>query len=92
MPQIIKIGPYVVYFWSNENDPLEPVHVHVREGKPAENGTKIWITKKGKCVLANNRSKIPEARLALIMRIIEAESDDIIIAWRKYFGEISYFC
>ena len=25
MPQILKIGPYVVYFWSNEGAPLEPV-------------------------------------------------------------------
>ena len=22
MPQIFKIGPYTIYFWSNENDPL----------------------------------------------------------------------
>lgn len=32
MPQLLKIGPYTVYFWSNENDPLEPVHVHIAEG------------------------------------------------------------
>lgn len=24
MPQIFRIGSYVVYFWMNENDPLEP--------------------------------------------------------------------
>ena len=29
MPQIFRIGPYWVYFWSNESQPLEPVHVHV---------------------------------------------------------------
>lgn len=23
MPQIFRIGAYIVYFWSNENDPLE---------------------------------------------------------------------
>ena len=32
MPQIFKIGPYVIYFWSDENMPLEPIHVHVAEG------------------------------------------------------------
>ena len=37
MPQIFKFGPYYVYFWSNENDPLEPVHVHVCEGRPVAN-------------------------------------------------------
>lgn len=31
MPQVFKIGPYWVYFWANESDPLEPVHVHVSE-------------------------------------------------------------
>jgi len=29
MPQIFRIGSYVIYFWSNENNPIEPVHVHV---------------------------------------------------------------
>ena len=33
MPQIFKYGKYRVYFWVNENDPLEPVHVHVIEGQ-----------------------------------------------------------
>ena len=27
MPQVFKIGSYYVYFWTNENEPLEPVHV-----------------------------------------------------------------
>ena len=29
MPQVFKVGAYLVYFWSDENDPLEPIHVHV---------------------------------------------------------------
>lgn len=28
MLQILRIGPYSIYFWSNEGDPLEPIHVH----------------------------------------------------------------
>ena len=35
MPQVFKIGSYWVYFWTNENDPLEPVHVSCCRGKPA---------------------------------------------------------
>ncbi len=57
MPQVFKIGSYWVYFWTNENDPLEPVHVHVSQGKPAANATKIWITRSGRCLLANNNSR-----------------------------------
>lgn len=52
MPQIFKVGGYWVYFWSNEGTPLEPVHVHISHGAPRENATKVWLTKRGKCVLA----------------------------------------
>ena len=54
MPQVFKIAGYTVYFWVNENDPLEPVHVHISKGVPSPNATKIWITKNGKCLLCNN--------------------------------------
>ena len=33
MPQIFKVGSFVIYFWSNENNPTEPIHVHVSEGR-----------------------------------------------------------
>ena len=29
MPQIFRIAGYLIYFWSNENKPLEPVHVNI---------------------------------------------------------------
>ena len=48
MPQIFRIGPYSIYFWSNESDPLEPIHVHISEGRATSNATKIWITSTGK--------------------------------------------
>ena len=44
MPQVFKVGSYWVYFWANENEPLEPIHVHVAQGAPNSNATKIWIT------------------------------------------------
>lgn len=60
MPQILRIGPYTIYFWSNENDPLEPIHVHIAEGRASANATKIWITSTGKAIVANNNSHISE--------------------------------
>ena len=41
MPQILRVGPYVLYFWSNESDPLECIHIHIAEGRPSANATKI---------------------------------------------------
>ncbi len=92
MPQVFRIGSYWVYFWSNENEPLEPVHVHISQGSPRENTTKVWLTKAGKCYLCNNNSNIPPHILKNIMRIIESRSDYVIQKWREYFGEITYFC
>lgn len=92
MPQVFKIGSYWIYFWTNEGKPLEPVHVHVAEGKPIENATKIWITKAGRVYLCNNNSHIPEHILRNIMRIVEARSSEIVSKWMRYFGEAEYFC
>lgn len=92
MPQIFKFGPYWVYFWSNENRPLEPIHVHISNGHPSENATKVWITKNGKCCLCHNKSKIPDRTLKNMMRMIEARSSEVIRKWYDYFGEVSYYC
>ena len=92
MPQIFKIGPYWVYFWSNEGDPLEPVHVHVAQGAPSSNATKIWITAAGGCFLCNNNSRIPDRTLRNIMAILEARSGEIIRNWAAYFGQTRFYC
>ena len=92
MPQIFRIGSYLVYFWVDEGRPLEPIHVHVSEGVPSKSATKIWITKSGKCLLANNRSKIPKGALNTIEDIIEARSESIKDKWYSTFGQITYYC
>ncbi|HIU58430.1 MAG TPA: DUF4160 domain-containing protein [Candidatus Ornithomonoglobus merdipullorum] len=92
MPQIFRFGPYWVYFWTNESKPLEPIHVHISEGKPAPNATKIWITRTGKCLVCNNNSRIPGRILRNMERMIEARSKEVIEKWYDYFGEISYYC
>ncbi len=92
MPQIFKSGKYCVYLWANENDPLEPIHVHVAEGHPRANATKIWITQTGRSLLCNNSSKVPSHDLRKLMKIIEANSNLIIQNRYSYFGEITYYC
>lgn len=91
MPQIFKVGSYTIFFWANESDPLEPVHVHIAE-QANPNATKVWITSAGKCYLCHNKSRIPERILRDIMRVIEARSDEIIKKWQDFFGEVRYFC
>ena len=57
-----------------------------------KNSTKVWITSAGKCLLANNDSKIPTTALKNIMRIIEIRSFEIIQKWKDTFGEIKFYC
>ncbi len=92
MPQVFKVGSYLIYFWISEGKPLEPIHVHVAEKTPSVNGTKIWITRKGGTLLANNASKIPDRKLRIIMNIIEARHKEIEELWFNKFGTIDYYC
>ena len=92
MPQLFRVGSYVVYFWINESNPLEPVHVHIAQVRPEPNATKIWITRSGKCLLQNNNSRIPERELRYLIQIVEGQSTTIVDRWRETFHEVRYFC
>jgi hypothetical protein len=59
MPQLLRIGPYTFYFWSNESEPLEPVHVHIVEGLPTPDATKVWITATGRLCYATTNRRYP---------------------------------
>ncbi len=67
MPKLFRIDRYVIYFWSNENG--EPIHVHIAESKPVRNATKVWLTKAGGCILANNNSRIPQRDLTVLLDV-----------------------
>ena len=92
MPQIFRVGAYLVYFWSNENN--EPIHIHISKGKPTPNSTKVWLTKSGGCILANNKSKIPSKELTELLETIVNNYFYIISEWKKHFPEqeVRFYC
>jgi len=92
VPSLFRIGKYLVYFWSNENN--EPIHVHISEGHPTPNATKLCITSKGGCIVANNNSRIPNHELSDLMDIIEAQFFVICKAWKLHFvvDNIAFYC
>ena len=92
MPQLLRVGPYTLYFWSNESDPLEPVHVHIVEGRPTPDATKVWITSTRRALLCHNKSKIPERVLNRLLRVVEANAEAFLEAWQEHFGEARFFC
>ena len=92
MPNLFHVGGYSVYFWTNEGVPIEPVHVHVSQGKPSASGTKIWLSQNGQGIVCNNNSDIPSNILSRIVKTIEANREYIEAEWQSVFGEISYYC
>ena len=83
MPSLFTVSVYKVFFWSNENG--EPIHVHVCKGKLSPHATKIWLTKNGGCILANNGSHIPPKELNSLMEFISAQFFMICDAWKEHF-------
>lgn len=84
MPSLFRVGKYIVFFWSNENN--EPIHVHISEGTVSPNSTKIWLTSLGGCIVANNNSQIPVQDLNKLLEVISAQFFAICSAWKKHFA------
>lgn len=92
LPSIFEIFGYKIYFWSNENDEL--IHIHVSKGKPTPNSTKIWLTKSGGCILANNNSEMPAKDLDILFEAITSNYFFIIDFWKKLncVEEVKFYC
>jgi len=89
---LFNIGRYIIFFWSNENG--EPLHIHIAIGNPSPNATKIWITRNGGCIVANNRSRIPQKDLNHLLKIIQIEYFTICNEWKAFFDveDIKFYC
>ena len=89
MPKLFEIYGYIISIWSNENN--EPIHVHISKWRPSENSTKVWILSNGNVMLANNKSKINNKELQNIMKVIRANSYEIVKYWEAYHGYVKYY-
>ena len=89
VPNVLFILGYHVYFWSNEGNPLEPVHVHISK-KPHRNGTKVWILSNGTCKVCHNKDCIPLSDLKKIITTISLYHGDVEESWKSHFGKIKY--
>ncbi len=58
------------------------------------NTTKIWLTKSGGCLVANNNSRIPEKDLRNIVKAIRDHYFYIISEWKEHFGieDVKFYC
>lgn len=84
MPKLMEILGYIIYFWSNEGQPSEPLHVHIAK-IPNNNGTKIWIKSNGDIKVEHNKSKIPAKDLKKLTKTISDYHKEIEQKWKEFF-------
>ena len=66
----------------------------MEKGKPNSNATKIWLTKNGGCIVANNASFIPQKELNYLLEIISAQYFFIVSKWKEHFcvEDVKFYC
>jgi hypothetical protein len=80
MPVVFRFEGYRFHFYSNEGDPLEPIHIHVTKDA---NDAKFWLYPE--VTVAYNFGFNAKAQNWLA-KIIEARRQEIEDAWHEHFG------
>ena len=80
MPVILRFKSYVFFFYSNEGNPLEPAHIHVRN---AESEAKFWL--EPDISLARNDG-FNSKELKEIFVNVETHRMQFTEAWYDYFS------
>ncbi|MDO8518644.1 MAG: DUF4160 domain-containing protein [Deltaproteobacteria bacterium] len=79
MPVIFRYKGYRFFFFSNEGNPREPLHVHARKG---ENVAKFWL--KPEVNLADSYG-FSSAELTELAKVIESNAGLIERCWNEFF-------
>ena len=80
MPVILRFKGCVFFFYSNEGNPFEPAHIHVRN---AESEAKFWL--EPEISLARNDG-FNSKELKEIFVIVETHRTQFTEAWYDYFS------
>jgi hypothetical protein len=79
MPKIFEWNGYRFFFFSNEGEPLEPCHVHVRKGSSL---AKFWV---GEDVVIESSWGMSTKELKLIEDKIFESKSLIMEKWNEFF-------
>lgn len=81
MPTIFRYKGYRFFFYSNEGDPREPLHVHVRKG---ENVAKIWLEPE---LSVAGSYGMTSAELKELCLVAEENKQMIQEYWNEHFSQ-----
>jgi len=77
MPSIDKIGPYRLFFYSEEGN--EPAHVHIQRERAT---AKFWLQP---VRLARSR-RFSDHELQKLQKLVEENQEKILEAWNEHFS------
>ncbi|MGL5445841.1 MAG: DUF4160 domain-containing protein [Rhabdaerophilum sp.] len=81
MPVVLRAQGFRLFFYSNEGDPREPVHIHAMK---AGGEAKVWL--EPEISIAESRG-FNAAELRDIIRLVEQHRNQIERAWHDHFGD-----
>jgi len=80
MPVVFRYKGYRFFFYSNEGDPREPLHIHVRKGEAV---AKFWLDPIAEVAEAYSMSA---HELHELLDIAIEHKDEIERYWNEYFN------
>jgi hypothetical protein len=80
MPVVFRWKGYKFFFFSNEGNPLEPAHIHVRCGDAR---AKFWLAPE--IALAESYALSAQELNKLVMVVAE-NRNHFVESWHEYFG------
>ncbi|MEO5857961.1 MAG: DUF4160 domain-containing protein [Pyrinomonadaceae bacterium] len=80
MPVVFVLYGFRFFFYSNEGDPREPVHIHVRKDR---NLAKFWLEPEVRLAGSSGFSAV---ELNRISKIINTRRIEIAEAWNEHFN------
>jgi Domain of unknown function (DUF4160) len=81
MPVVFRRGGLNYYFYSNEGQPLEAPHIHIRGGG---RDAKVWL--EPEVLIADSYGFNPR-ELSNILRVVMENRDLLLRAWHDRFSD-----
>lgn len=80
MPVVFQHNGYRFFFYSNEGNPLEPCHIHVRKGSST---AKFWVSPQ---ICLAEAFEMTSGELKELSKIVEKNQTLIEEKWHEFFS------
>ncbi len=80
MPTVFRSGGFRFFFYSNEGDPREPIHIHIES---SDGDAKIWLQPEIKIADSYGYN---DKTLRILITLVRENTDLIEGTWNEHFA------